>query len=369
MIVSQGVDPQLTIVKETPATDDIIHISSPQSFSKDEYSSSTIIQASSDLPDHLANHPITQQNTDLGCKSSCLMTTPRKDVYTKANMISSDVESSINSSVNSHVGKRTKRLDLSSIVHLGAEEFDIQMTKAPMHDSSTCRSRKIKDVNEMIDSTSRFSRLDEELEKSEFPRSSVLNNCETSVVQSNLAMYERLQIFCSLCRNPLGLPENNLFVMCSRTSSTKTHLQSLWKGQPETPDPSIPILIANFSSVDQRIYERTADNLSVQGIWCKEDGCVFKTIFCPFCVNSRHCLGVQVMASDASNVQLLNKVLIFLPLQYWLQNNFHFHHLFSVKVLLYCNCLVIKEPEASRKVSQSFAYSLGTIDLECVKLL
>ncbi|KAK4725441.1 hypothetical protein R3W88_028220 [Solanum pinnatisectum] len=327
LIVSHAADPQLTIVKETPATDDIIHISSPQSFSKDEYSSSTIIQASSDLSDHLANHPTTQQKTELGCKSPCLMITPQKDVYTKANMISFDVESPINSSVNSHVGKRIKRLDLSSIVHLDAEEFDTQMTKIPMHDSSTCRSRKIKDANQ-IDSSSRISQLDKELEKSKSPWSSVLNNCETSVVQSNLAMYERLQIFCSLCNNPLGLPENNLFVMCSRTLSTKTHLKSLWKGQPETPDPSrhsIPILIANFSSVDQHIYERTSDNLSVQGIWCKEDGCVFKTIFCPFCVNSRHCLGVQVMASDASNVQLLNKV------------------------LLYCDCLVIKKPEASRK--------------------
>ncbi|XP_015055724.1 Fanconi anemia group J protein homolog [Solanum pennellii] len=328
LIVSHAADPQLTIVKETPATDDIIHISSPQSFSKDEYSSSTIIQASSDLSDHLANHSTTHQKTELGCKSPCLTITPQKDVYTKANMISFDVESPINSSVNSHVGKRIKRLDLSSIVHLDAEEFDTQMTKIPMHDSSTCKSRKIKDANQMIDSCSRISQLDKELEKSKSPWSSVLNNYETSVVQSNLAMYERLQIFCSLCNNPLGLPENNLFVVCSRTLSTKTHLKSLWKGQPETPGPSrhsIPILIANFSSVDQRIYERTSDNLSVQGIWCKEDGCVFKTIFCPFCVNSRHCLGVQVMASDASNVQLLNKV------------------------LLYCDCLMIKEPDASRK--------------------
>nr|XP_016497825.1 PREDICTED: Fanconi anemia group J protein homolog [Nicotiana tabacum] len=325
-LISSDLD--LTIVKETPCPDDIIHISSPQSFSKDEYSSSTIIQASGELSDYLANHPITQQNTALGCKSSSLMLTPEKDVCTKANRISCDVESSINSSVNSRVGKRIKRLDLSSIVHLRAEEFDSQVTNTPMHDSSTCRSRKIKDAYQRIDSGSRISQLDTELEKFKFLTSPVLNNCETSVLQSKLAMQERLQIFCSLCENPLGLPENNLFVMCSRTSSTKTHLKSLWKGQLETPDSSrhsIPILVANFSSVDQRIYERTSDSLSVQGIWCKEDGCVFKTIFCPFCVNSRHCLGVQVMASDAANVQLLNKV------------------------LLYCDCLVIKEPEASRK--------------------
>ncbi|CAN4118503.1 unnamed protein product [Withania somnifera] len=238
-------------------------------------------------------------------------------------MISFDVESTVNSSVNSHVGKRIKCLDLSSIVHLHAEEFDTQMTKPSMYDSSTCRSRKVKDAN--LVTGSRISQLDKELEKS-IPRSPVLNNCETSVVQSKLAMYERLQIFCSLCKNPLGLPENNFFVMCSRTSSTKTHLKSLWKGQAETSDPSrhsIPILITNFTTVDKCFYDRTSDN--VQGIWCKEDGCVFKTIFCPFCVNSRHCLGVQIMASDASNIQLLNKV------------------------LLYCDCLVMKESEASGK--------------------
>ncbi|KAM3288680.1 Fanconi anemia group J protein isoform X1 [Capsicum chacoense] len=328
LTVTHAADPQLSIVNETPATDDIIHISSPQSFSKDEYSSSTIIQASSDLSDHLANHPTTQQNTEFGCKSPYLMITPQKDAYTKPNMISLDVESSTNSSVNSHVGKRMKRLDLSSIAHLHAEEFDTQMAKTPMHDSSTCGSRKVKDANQMIDSGSRFIQLDKELKKSKFPMLPVLNNCETSVVQSKLAMHERLQIFCSLCKNPVGRPENNSFVMCSRTSSTKTHLKSLWKGLPETPDPSrhsIPILIANFSSVDQCIYERASDNSSVQGIWCEEDGCVFKTIFCRFCVNSRHCLGVQVMASDASNVTLLNKV------------------------LLYCDSLVIKGPESSRK--------------------
>ncbi|KAL5984322.1 hypothetical protein ACLOJK_018426 [Asimina triloba] len=44
-------------------------------------------------------------------------------------------------------------------------------------------------------------------------------------------------------------------------------------------------------------------------IWCEEDGCVFRKVFCPFCSTSNICLGLQVLATDASNTDLLNKVI------------------------------------------------------------
>nr|GMD07502.1 Fanconi anemia group J protein homolog [Ipomoea batatas] len=61
----------------------------------------------------------------------------------------------------------------------------------------------------------------------------------------------------------------------------------------------------------------------------KDDGCVFKTIFCPFCANPNNCLGVEVMAADASNVQFL------------------------IKILFYSDSLLIKTAETSTMVSSS----------------
>ncbi|XP_010935304.2 uncharacterized protein [Elaeis guineensis] len=60
--------------------------------------------------------------------------------------------------------------------------------------------------------------------------------------------------------------------------------------------------------VDKRIFDRcTKDGAPQHDVWSEEDGCVFRTLSCPFCTVPKT-LGVQVMATDASNVHLLNKV-------------------------------------------------------------
>ncbi|AEE30014.1 RAD3-like DNA-binding helicase protein [Arabidopsis thaliana] len=66
----------------------------------------------------------------------------------------------------------------------------------------------------------------------------------------------------------------------------------------------------NCSMVNQRLC-RKFEGLKGQGIWCEQDGCVFNTIYCPFCSIPNTCLGVQVMATDSSNVQFLSKILFF----------------------------------------------------------
>ncbi|KAL9306814.1 putative hydrolase [Arabidopsis thaliana] len=66
----------------------------------------------------------------------------------------------------------------------------------------------------------------------------------------------------------------------------------------------------NCSMVNQRLC-RKFEGSKGQGIWCEQDGCVFNTIYCPFCSIPNTCLGVQVMATDSSNVQFLSKILFF----------------------------------------------------------
>ncbi|CAI0381661.1 unnamed protein product [Linum tenue] len=128
------------------------------------------------------------------------------------------------------------------------------------------------------------------------------------------AVEKRLRISCLLCKKPLGRPENDLYIGCLSTSSSKVHLLSLAKqvleSQAETISTSVPLVQADILSVDHHLCNSIRDDVPSKGIWSEEDGCVFKSVSCPFC-SQPHCLGVQVMATDASNVELLNKILLF----------------------------------------------------------
>ncbi|CAN7025921.1 unnamed protein product [Brassica oleracea var. botrytis] len=119
----------------------------------------------------------------------------------------------------------------------------------------------------------------------------------------------RVQISCLLCRSPLGHPDNNgsSYLNCLVTRSSKKYLLSLLKETSRSEMPtSVSVIVTHCSSVDQRLCTKD------EGIWCEQDGCVFNTIFCPFCsVPNTTCLGVQIMATDSSNVHFLSKILFF----------------------------------------------------------
>ncbi|XP_013609912.1 PREDICTED: Fanconi anemia group J protein homolog [Brassica oleracea var. oleracea] len=119
----------------------------------------------------------------------------------------------------------------------------------------------------------------------------------------------RVQISCLLCRSPLGHPDNNgsSYLNCLVTRSSKKYLLSLLKETSRSEMPtSVSVIVTDCSSVDQRLCTKD------EGIWCEQDGCVFNTIFCPFCsVPNTTCLGVQIMATDSSNVHFLSKILFF----------------------------------------------------------
>ncbi|KAL3617725.1 hypothetical protein CASFOL_038046 [Castilleja foliolosa] len=280
-------DPELTIVKETPATKCTKPKPTPANFSKD------------DIPCPKTNRLFTLPQQFLFGPKSCqtLPTSPTSFMYSSASTLKQETSPIANSttaeadspgSVNNIVSKRRKVAGFSSVGLLNKFSTPVQVPDG-------------------------FSHLDSSITTSE-NKCNTLNNSDGSHVANGVNSYERLKIFCSRCKNPLGLPENSLLVISLLTSTSKCHLTYLQKKASEIVDlstSSVDILISDISSVDQRLCGAVQEGASGQGIWCKEDGCVFNTIFCPFCVVRDHCLGVHVLATDASNVEFQNKILFY----------------------------------------------------------
>ncbi|KDO85138.1 hypothetical protein CISIN_1g000814mg [Citrus sinensis] len=280
-------DPELLLVKETPAMDDNNTMASPGSLSKDGNSSSTIFQASTQSPDQLSVHSQSLTNP-VRVPSSAqpeMVVTPEKEVTGDTSNLPPERDSSLSSSVNSHTQKRRKTMVSPSV--------DLMLMAS-------------REANRRIEFNSETNYVKN--------KSKTSNNCAESHLSSTPVMDKTLQISCSLCRSPLGLPENHLYVRCSVTSSAKAHLVSLLKQRQElcANVTSIPVIMTDISSVDQLLTNQSFGGASGQGIWCEEDGCVYNTLFCPFCSSPSNCLGVQIVASNALNFQLLNKILFYL---------------------------------------------------------
>ncbi|GJY32323.1 fanconi anemia group J protein, partial [Tanacetum coccineum] len=236
-----------------------------ESVSEVDFSHSTIIQTN--FPHQQLPHSFTSP-----CSTSAsAFNTPKKQHI-------SHNSSPLYSSVNSHVPKRRKS---SPPVTVKMEQYDSPDPKTP-----------------------------QEINKFSVPQSCILDVQEASSTTCGDVTKKELKISCSLCRNPLGLVENNYFVSCSVTSLSMVHLATIWKGIATGPT-SVPVLVSDIASVDRRILERTSESGIGQGIWSKEDGCVFNTIFCTFCNNQDSCLGLHVVATDSANVQFLNKLLFY----------------------------------------------------------
>ncbi|KAK7283806.1 hypothetical protein RIF29_13552 [Crotalaria pallida] len=294
---------EISIVKETPCLDLGFYPGSPGS--KNDNSGSTIFEASAHFPDHLSSLPMfsTPESKNSSRAQSLVTVTPEKS-GTKYNI--PEMESAFSLSVNSHNQKRRKSILAPFINHVEEENYI-----APCASTLTRHLKSSANVREVTNGT-----------ENGFERNSVSNSPQ--LLTTNLAgpcsltaplMDKRLQIFCSLCKNPLGRPENRLYLTCSLVSSSKVHLRSLLQQNMETNRAdtleSVSVIITDSSFVDQRICNRIPKSAPERGIWCEEDGCVFGTIFCPFCTNANNMLGVQVMATNSSNTQLLDKVLFY----------------------------------------------------------
>ncbi|KAI9200490.1 hypothetical protein LWI28_008889 [Acer negundo] len=284
-------DLELSIVKETPC-----NTISPGSLSKDGNSSSTIFQASTQSPDQLSFHSggVTNPGKVTSKTRSEMVVTPEKDASGNTCCLQLERDSSLSSSVNSHTQKRRK--------YIGSSSVDLNLMAS-------------REAHRRIEFGFETNYAEDKSRKSNISVSIAKNNSIASQVSSAPVMDKTLQISCSLCKSSLGLPENHLYVRCSLTSSSKVHLVSLLKERPEPTAanvPSIPVIMTDVTSINPRVCNRTLEGAPGQGIWCEEDGCVYNNIFCPFCITPKNCLGAQIVASDASNFHLLNKILLYL---------------------------------------------------------
>ncbi|XP_027092260.2 uncharacterized protein [Coffea arabica] len=307
------VDPDITIVRETPGVIGIDAIATSEVISINEDSSLTAVPLSSEIPDNFSCSPVSLVNSSLAFKSTCLLATPERTNNDRLNVRVPEMESPYNLSANSFSLKRRKSMRSSSD-HIQKVEFGSPDSRTPDSVSFMVSSITKVDPEKRNGIDSQMLNLNKE--NGRFFQPSSFNDTGTSCAPDPTVV-KRLQIFCSVCKNPLGLPENNLCVASTLTSCSKIYLRSLLREKLESSDvcsSSIPVLVTDKSSVDQQFFERNNEAAPagpVEGIWCKADGCVFSTIFCPFCLDSTTCLGVQVMATDASNVCLQNKVLLF----------------------------------------------------------
>ncbi|XP_031391340.1 Fanconi anemia group J protein isoform X2 [Punica granatum] len=294
----QEEDTDICIFKETPFSNSSITSPSSGSLFKDN-SGSTIVHDSEEFPDQLLSPQSMSLNapglTPSMAQCSTVTTTPEREAPANSSILKPETELFLNSSVNSHTQKR-RRL----------------MTSAMVVDDEDGHPMVYRDSNRRIefDAANCFSKSSE---KTDIPLHRMESNF--ALPEPSSAMDERLRISCSLCRSSLGLPQNNLLVTGSLSSSSKVHLASLLEGKPKPSQvnvsTSIPVIVSEISSVDPQIYRSAPAGNPEGGTWSEEDGCVFKTIFCPFCVSPGNCLGVQIMATDSSNTHLLNKILFY----------------------------------------------------------
>ncbi|XP_020529996.1 Fanconi anemia group J protein isoform X2 [Amborella trichopoda] len=148
-------------------------------------------------------------------------------------------------------------------------------------------------------------------------------------------------LLCRVCKTELGLVEKQCLVSCSFISSTKSYVASLLpnestqtheqKSIAKDAQKNVQVIICDVLSIDHRLHQSCASEVDLpHGVWCEEDGCVFRTVLCPFCNGSETCLGVLILATDASNTKLLNKV--------------------HLQVLFYADCVDVKMPEMAAEV-------------------
>ena len=356
-------EPDLSVVKETPFMESSTATGSPWSFPKDEASSELASGPCSFTDGHgnSPKFPYLNKNT------------PQKNAAITTSSSILETESSLNQSVNSRCQKQRKAV-YSQVVHPLEEECNA--VDANGYDCTTFIENSVA-YGRRIDFAVE-PKLSKEKSKLTVPHLLTETN---SVMSSSPAMDKRFYICCSLCSNALGLPENHQYAVCYLTTTSKTHVESLHrnilKPYHVTTSKDIPILVTDTSSVHQKIFNRTLECDSNRGIWCEKDGCVFNTIFCPFCSTRDNCLGVQVMATDASNLHLLNKVGSYFMHTYTKDamhgcDVYFFSSLFSfilvflfLQILFFTDQVKIKNPEASISEPLKDEVNLSYVVIHC----
>ena len=280
---------QPTLVEETSAA---TPVASPSNYS--EVNTSVRINNGDDMPISLFS---TNRNLSLSTPAATPERTTDKDCH----------ESFINRSVNSHCEKKRR---LSSPMSCCTYTM---RSSSPSNSFCHTGSAMPGDVNrnsELCCKNIGLSRC----ENVKFER-----NYKPEEVSSKKSMQKKLLIGCIRCKTALGLEEDGFLVTCTQSSSSKLYLAYLLRhglstvGIPEDDfSPSTPaevqVVQCEASSLNQNIFGK----FSSQGhAWSAKDGCVYNAMTCPFCSSenaSAMVLGVQVLATDKANQQLVEKV-------------------------------------------------------------
>ncbi|KAM0877027.1 hypothetical protein ACQ4PT_035806 [Festuca glaucescens] len=231
-----------------------------------------------------------------------------------------DHESSVNKSVNSHQQKR-RRLNIPMSCCTDAEHSN------PLNPSSTsiCNTDSaVRLVPGDLKSTDGLCCRSMKMSRCENIK---LERCPKPVeLSSNNSAGKKLRIYCARCQTPLGLQKDGFLVSSSLSSPSKAYLTYLLRyglssvdfaqDLISSPPAVVNVIVCDASSLNQEILRKFCGEGSAHhsGVWSEKDGCVYKPITCPFCPcenASSVVLGAQVVATDASNLQSLNEVLLF----------------------------------------------------------
>ncbi|KAL9248843.1 Fanconi anemia group J protein-like protein [Drosera capensis] len=302
-------DTQVSVVKETPGLYDS-QGHSPGSSSKDENSGSNVFHSPTEFQDSKLLHTVS--SVTFPCMKTCTFAeTPRSNISRNTNQMPLGTDLPQVMTANSYAQKRRKPLhsSLSTLDHAKCEQLLVEK----YHPTQLMRSfTDFKTDTHRLGYGLKTSPSSYKSENLNVLGHSMMAGDSEPCFDAGALHDQRLPIYCSICSSPLGLPENQFYVSCSSTSLAKAALTSIFKKHVQnsagTLSAAVELLVADPASVNKLLCSRSHIDTPGQGIWNKDDGCVYDTIFCPFCSPpNSSCLGVQAMATDASNAPMLNK--------------------------------------------------------------
>ncbi|KAF3324872.1 Fanconi anemia group J protein [Carex littledalei] len=233
------------------------------------------LQKRLDEPQPKPNKPNQFQNGNLAICNSVSIVTPEKASF--IDLSNSDEELNFNHSAKSS----QKRRKMVNSQLAGCTMYSEQYTP------QNCTSNYTKDGNKV----------------------NVLGVKLRELVQSSLVIEtnKNLKICCKLCKTQLGLAENNLVVLCTHSKMSKVYFAHMLKQGDESVGLKhmlVETIVCDMSLINEELVKENKN----PGVWSEEDGCVFREVNCLFCPSGKVHLGVQVLAANASNVHLINKV-------------------------------------------------------------
>ncbi|CAM0953084.1 unnamed protein product [Alopecurus aequalis] len=254
---------------------------------------------------------------------SCVSTAAGTPERTANRAYHLDHESPVNKSVNSHYQKR-RRLNIPTNCCTETEHSNPLNPSNPVSTSfchTDCAVSLVPGDLERIDGlcckSMKISRC-ENVKRERCPKPVEFS--------SNKPAGKKLRILCTRCKTPLGLQKDGFLVSSSLSSPSKVYLTYLSRhglssidftqDLMSSPPAVVNIIVCDASSLNQEILQNSGSEGSAHhpGVWSEKDGCVYKPITCPFCPCENAfatVLGAQVLATDASNLQSLNEVLLF----------------------------------------------------------